>query len=30
VGSQEVLQNADMIIPGLSEINLEKLRTLEK
>lgn len=30
VGSQQVLQHADMIIPGLSEINLEKIRTLEK
>ncbi len=30
VGSQQVLHNADMIIPGLNEINLEKLRTLEK
>lgn len=30
VGSQEILHQADMVIPGIGHFNLEKLRTLEK
>jgi len=30
VGAQQMLHQADMVIPGLDHINLEKLRTLEK